>query len=136
MTKKTLMLIRMLPTLLTFLIISNLTLNISYGKEIKNIVFAVGDNAPVNKSIADKLGVPLVGCASHRWNLEVIRWLEPHEHLLLLINNISGSESDNNVESFLLEEYDSYHDIEMENIAITPLDDETPSVGSDGWVVL
>jgi hypothetical protein len=49
---------------------------------------------------------------------------------------ISGSESDNNVESFLLEEYDSYHDIEMENIAITPLDDETPSVGSDGWVVL
>jgi hypothetical protein len=36
-------------------------LNISYGKEIKNIVFAVGENAPVNKSIADKLGVPLVG---------------------------------------------------------------------------
>ena len=63
-------------------------LQISYGKAVGDIAFAVGDNAPVSKSIADKLGVPLVGCASHRWNLEVIRWLGPHEDLLVFINNL------------------------------------------------
>ncbi|ETL33178.1 hypothetical protein L916_14313 [Phytophthora nicotianae] len=41
--------------------------------------FLVGDNCSVNKRLADIMGVPLVGCASHRLNLAVRDYLAPHE---------------------------------------------------------
>ena len=42
-----------------------------YGKSWNNIICLVGDNVAVNKSISTKVDVPLVGCASHRYNLAV-----------------------------------------------------------------
>ncbi|ETL94104.1 hypothetical protein L917_07878 [Phytophthora nicotianae] len=41
--------------------------------------FFVGDNCAVNKRVSDLLGVPLVGCSSHRLNLAVRDFLEPSE---------------------------------------------------------
>lgn len=37
-----------------------------FGKKMENLIVIVGDNCATNKSIATKIGVPLVGCASHR----------------------------------------------------------------------
>ncbi|GMF23083.1 unnamed protein product [Phytophthora fragariaefolia] len=39
-----------------------------YNKDTTMIKFVVGDNCATNQSLATKLGVPLVGCASHRFN--------------------------------------------------------------------
>ena len=48
----------------------------------------MGDNCNLNKSICQKLNIPLVGCNRHRLNLAVNLVLEPHEDLLENINNI------------------------------------------------
>jgi hypothetical protein len=42
-----------------------------YGKDEKSIMFLVGDNVSTNKALADRFGIPLIGCASHRLNLAV-----------------------------------------------------------------
>jgi len=42
-----------------------------YEKTIDNVVCIIGDNCSTNTSLARKLRVPLVGCASHRLNLFV-----------------------------------------------------------------
>ncbi|KAG3119549.1 hypothetical protein PI124_g15683 [Phytophthora idaei] len=42
-----------------------------YNKKLDMVAFVIGDNCSSNQSIATKLGVPLVGCASHRVNLAV-----------------------------------------------------------------
>ena len=42
-----------------------------YKKSINNIQFMVAVNENLNKAVADKLGVPLIGCATHRLNLAV-----------------------------------------------------------------
>lgn len=59
-----------------------------FGKDKSSLLFMVGDNAPVNKRIADLLEIPIIGCASHRFNLACKRFLEPHEPLLRNINNL------------------------------------------------
>ncbi|ETP02981.1 hypothetical protein F441_20013 [Phytophthora nicotianae CJ01A1] len=40
-----------------------------YEKNREMLRFVVGDNCPTNKAIATLLKVPLIGCASHRFNL-------------------------------------------------------------------
>ncbi|KAG2796314.1 hypothetical protein PC112_g22265 [Phytophthora cactorum] len=50
-----------------------------FGKDLSNVMFLVGDNCAVNKRLARLMGVPLVGCASHRLNLVVRHFLEPYE---------------------------------------------------------
>ena len=40
-----------------------------FNKNYSNLIFMVGDNTPVNKSLSDLLMVPFIGCASHRFNL-------------------------------------------------------------------
>jgi hypothetical protein len=47
----------------------------SYGKSCANIVCLVGDNCSVNQSMARLLNVALLGCASHKFNLAVRRWI-------------------------------------------------------------
>ena len=37
-----------------------------YKKDLQNVACIVGDNCNTNKATAKLLGVPLVGCASHR----------------------------------------------------------------------
>ncbi|KAG6616659.1 uncharacterized protein IUM83_12976 [Phytophthora cinnamomi] len=53
-----------------------------FGKSISGCKFLVGDNCALNKRFANLLGVPLVGCASHRLNLAVRDYLEPHDSAL------------------------------------------------------
>ena len=59
-----------------------------FNKNFSNLIFLVGDNAPVNKSLADLLGVPFIGCASHRFNLACKHYLDPFESALSKINDI------------------------------------------------
>ncbi|DBA00444.1 TPA: hypothetical protein N0F65_012975 [Lagenidium giganteum] len=40
-----------------------------YDKRVEIVKFLVGDNCSTNQALATKLGIPLVGCASHRFNL-------------------------------------------------------------------
>ncbi|KAG6973925.1 hypothetical protein JG687_00000639 [Phytophthora cactorum] len=49
-----------------------------YEKDIDMVRFIVGDNCATNQSIATRLGVPLIGCASHRFNLAVNRFLQSY----------------------------------------------------------
>ncbi|KAG3111168.1 hypothetical protein PI124_g9772 [Phytophthora idaei] len=46
-----------------------------YNKTLDMVAFIVGDNCSTNQSIATKLDVPLVGCASHQFNLAVNKYL-------------------------------------------------------------
>ncbi|KAL0212103.1 hypothetical protein RCL1_005729 [Eukaryota sp. TZLM3-RCL] len=41
-----------------------------YQTTLEKVCFLVGDNCATNKKLADLCGVPLVGCASHRWALQ------------------------------------------------------------------
>lgn len=59
-----------------------------YGKSFDNVVCITGDNCSVNKRLADLINKPMVGCASHRFNLGVNLFLRPHEVLLGKIEQI------------------------------------------------
>ncbi|KAF1782186.1 hypothetical protein GQ600_4570 [Phytophthora cactorum] len=50
-----------------------------YGVQIEQCRFLVGDNCAVNRLLATLMGVPLVGCASHRLNRAVQHDLAQHE---------------------------------------------------------
>ncbi|KAG6970271.1 hypothetical protein JG688_00004925 [Phytophthora aleatoria] len=52
------------------------------------VKFAVGDNCTTNQSLATKLGVPLIGCASHRYNLTMFKVLADSEKLLSQIRRL------------------------------------------------
>ncbi|KAG2795335.1 hypothetical protein PC112_g22682 [Phytophthora cactorum] len=54
-------------------------------------VFIVGGNCSTNQSIATKIGVPLVGCASHRFNLAVTKLLAEYEPLLAQVNTLMSN---------------------------------------------
>jgi hypothetical protein len=60
-----------------------------YGRNISNVVCIIGDNCSTNKSTANKLGVPLLGCASHRFNLAVNFYLKDFESKLEKVSQIS-----------------------------------------------
>ena len=47
-----------------------------FGKKIENVVAFIGDNCATNQKISRLTGIPLVGCASHKFNLAVNKWLE------------------------------------------------------------
>lgn len=47
----------------------------SFGKTEENIMCIIGDNCSVNRSLADLLKVPLVGCGAHKFNLAVKKWI-------------------------------------------------------------
>jgi hypothetical protein len=67
----------------------------TFGKSWKNVICLVGDNCPTNKvstlkhfiniqALADKCGLPLVGCAAHWLNLAVQKYLEAPSYAGLL----------------------------------------------------
>eukprot|EP00644_Phytophthora_capsici_P009861 jgi/Phyca11/119644/e_gw1.39.275.1 len=62
-----------------------------YGKTLAMVKFVVADNCATNKSVATKLDVPLIGCASHRFNLAMVRFLSNHEHLINMIQRLMTS---------------------------------------------
>ncbi|ETV64401.1 hypothetical protein H257_18698 [Aphanomyces astaci] len=57
-----------------------------YGKAASDITFITADNCPTNASIAIKLGVPLVGCYSHKFNLAMQSYLADYEDALKAIH--------------------------------------------------
>lgn len=59
-----------------------------YNKSWENVSVIVGDNVSVNRSISTKTGIPMIGCASHRFNLAVRDYLSSEEHILTKINEI------------------------------------------------
>lgn len=60
----------------------------TYARSIQSITFLVGDNCETNKSLATLLGVPLIGCASHRFNLAVQKYLRDYENILNKIESL------------------------------------------------
>ncbi|POM64907.1 Hypothetical protein PHPALM_19499, partial [Phytophthora palmivora] len=56
-----------------------------FGKQITDCLFLVGDNCAVNRLLATRMGVPLVGCASHRLNRAVQADLQQHEEDLATV---------------------------------------------------
>lgn len=62
---------------------------LSYGKRCADIVCLVGDNCSVNQSMARLLNVPLLGCASHKFNLAVRHWIAEQPGLSSIINKAS-----------------------------------------------
>ena len=61
----------------------------SYGKSTSDIMCLVGDNCQVNQSMARILKVPLLGCASHKFNLAVRRWIAGQSDLIPIIKKVS-----------------------------------------------
>jgi hypothetical protein len=59
-----------------------------YGLKANDISFLVGDNCQVNLSMSKKLRIPLVGCASHRFNLAMVDYFKDYEEILSNINEI------------------------------------------------
>jgi len=64
---------------------------ILYGKSLENVIFLVGDNAPVNPAIGNLMGVNFIGCASHRFNLACKKYLELYGESLEKINQLMGT---------------------------------------------
>ena len=62
-----------------------------FSKSFGNLTYMVADNAPVNKSIADKIGIPMIGCASHRFNLACKIYLEPYEPVLSKVDKLMST---------------------------------------------
>lgn len=60
----------------------------SFGRTFENILCLVGDNCSVNQSMARQLGVPLIGCASHKFNLAVRQWISQQADLIPIIKKV------------------------------------------------
>ena len=61
-----------------------------YGKNKTNVICLVGDNCSVNQSIARTMEVSLIGCASHKLNLAVKKWIENQPELKEIIAKVSS----------------------------------------------
>jgi hypothetical protein len=64
----------------------DVTENINRTKE--DILFLVADNTNTNPATADILRCPFIGCASHRFNLAVQKYLEQHQNVITNIHRI------------------------------------------------
>jgi hypothetical protein len=60
-----------------------------YGLEKSNILCLIGDNCNTNKAISDRWDVPLVGCASHRFNLAVKKWIREQNGLQEALDDLA-----------------------------------------------
>jgi hypothetical protein len=60
----------------------------NYGKSLTNLIYLVADNASVNTRLADLLDIPMIGCASHRFNLACKKYLESSEIVLQKIQSL------------------------------------------------
>eukprot|EP00644_Phytophthora_capsici_P006320 jgi/Phyca11/130457/e_gw1.94.70.1 len=52
------------------------------------VSYVVGDNCTTNQSMATRIGVRLIGCASHRFNLAVNRFLRDYQTQIDMIQNL------------------------------------------------
>lgn len=56
----------------------------NFNRTLDDVICLVGDNCNTNSHLADLCGVPLVGCASHRFNLDVQLLLSTPAYDLIL----------------------------------------------------
>ena len=61
-----------------------------HGKNLDNVTAIIGDNVFTNKALADLCSKPLIGCASHRFNIAVRAFLVPYEGLIMKVNTLMG----------------------------------------------
>ena len=59
-----------------------------YGKTMSDVIAIIGDNAEVNKALSNSCEKPLIGCASHRFNLAVSLFLKEHTEIIAKISDI------------------------------------------------
>jgi hypothetical protein len=65
----------------------------SYGKKLDNILCLVGDNCSVNKSMSWILDIPLIGWASHKFNLAVWQWIANQPQLSPIFEKVKCNDS-------------------------------------------
>jgi hypothetical protein len=53
-----------------------------FRKSVENLICIIGDNCNVNKALADLLEIPLVGCAAHRFNLAIQKYLVNYSEII------------------------------------------------------
>ncbi|KAG3088362.1 hypothetical protein PI124_g17779 [Phytophthora idaei] len=53
----------------------------SFNRDIGDVIYLVGDNCIVNTKLSDLLIIPLIGCASHRLNLAVQKFMADYDIL-------------------------------------------------------
>ena len=61
-----------------------------YDKALDDVCVLMGDNCATNQAIATRLGVPLVGCFSHRFNLAVQAFLAHYVDLINKVDRLMG----------------------------------------------
>ena len=59
-----------------------------FGKSEESLIYLVADNAAVNTRLSDLLGIPMIGCASHRFNLACKKYLEDSENVIQKIHSL------------------------------------------------
>ena len=59
-----------------------------YDKSWSNVTCLIGDNCSVNKAVANLVGCPFVGCASHRFNLAVQDYINEHSTEVQMVNDL------------------------------------------------
>ena len=60
-----------------------------YGLSKDKLVCMIGDNCSVNQAISRKWRIPLVGCASHRFNLSMKKWIALQPDLLGALESLA-----------------------------------------------
>jgi hypothetical protein len=61
-----------------------------YSKALSNVVFLIAKNCNTNRKISNYLAIPLLGCASHHFNLEVNKWISDHPRYYQILEKIHG----------------------------------------------
>ena len=56
-----------------------------FGRKLLNVICLIGDNCATNRKLASECQLPFIGCAAHRFNLEVQLMLDRHSRILGLV---------------------------------------------------
>jgi hypothetical protein len=75
-----------------------------YNKDLENVNFLVADNTNLNPAIANKLRVPFVGCASHKLNLAIRKFLIKFEDIIEKVDKVMTKIKNSNTISGQLKE--------------------------------
>jgi len=76
---------------------------IRFEKSLENVICIIGDNCATNAKIARLVKVPLVGCSSHRFNLQVKKYYSEHEPLLTKLSQFMSKIGTLKIAGFLRE---------------------------------
>ena len=63
----------------------------NFKRSSSNLAFITADNATVNSRIAEMLGVPFIGCASHKYNLAAQNYLSESENLIGKVQDLMST---------------------------------------------